>query len=77
MRMRYFFVGVVAYVEVRSGNENRSRAVSRELLNLGAEIEHFFSDRVTHVVFKDGQKRTYDRAVKLGRHLVSVLWVER
>ena len=58
-------------------NENRSKAVCRELILLGAQIEDNFTDQVTHVIFKDGKKKTFERATKLGLYVVSVLWVER
>ncbi|KAK7491990.1 hypothetical protein BaRGS_00016836, partial [Batillaria attramentaria] len=68
---------VVAYVEVRTANDNRSAAVKRVLERMGAKVEEKFTDEVTHVIFKEGKKRTHDRAVKRGVHLVSVLWVDQ
>ncbi|KAK6180018.1 hypothetical protein SNE40_012241 [Patella caerulea] len=67
---------VRAYVEVRTNNDNRSEAVCCMLRNLGAEIEKTFTNTVTHVIFKDGNKRTIDKAKKKGIPLVSVLWVD-
>ncbi|XP_014782751.1 microcephalin [Octopus bimaculoides] len=67
---------VVAYVEVRSKSENRSKEVAIELEKLGARISPKLNNEVTHVIFKDGTKRTWDRAKKLGIPLVSVLWVD-
>ncbi|KAJ8306383.1 hypothetical protein KUTeg_016928, partial [Tegillarca granosa] len=61
---------VVAYVEVRSANDNRSSAIRKELEQLGAV------DIVTHVIFKEGSKRTKNKAKKMGIYLVSVLWVD-
>ena len=68
---------VVAYVEVRAEYENRSRAVEKQLKQLGAQISSTLTPDVTHVVFKGGKKATLKKAQKLGIHLVSVLWVER
>ncbi|KAM4693700.1 microcephalin [Discoglossus pictus] len=70
---------VVAYVEVWSSNrtENYSKTFSQQLLNLGAKVSKTFNKQVTHVVFKDGNKGTWDKAVKTGVRLVSVLWVEK
>ena len=68
---------VVAYVEVRTANDNRSAAVKRVLERMGARVQEKFSDDVTHVIFKEGKKRTKDKAQKLRVHLVSVLWVDR
>ena len=69
--------GVVAYVEARSGNDNRSSAISRELEVMGASVESKLTNDVTHVIFKAGRKVTQERAKKLGVHLVTVLWVDR
>lgn len=76
-RTRFNLSDVVAYVEVRTANDNRSAAVKRVLERMGARVQEKFSDDVTHVVFKEGKKRTKDKAQKLGVHLVSVLWVDR
>lgn len=70
-------IDVVAYVEVRTNADNRSKGVMRELAQLGAVIAKKFTYDVTHVVFKDGKKSTRDRALKRGLHLVTVLWVDR
>lgn len=67
----------MAYVEVRTANDNRSASIQKVLERLGARVEQNFTDEVTHVIFKEGKKRTYDRAIKRKVHLVSVLWVER
>ena len=32
--------------------------------------------QVTHVIFKDGSLGTYNRAKRLGAHIVSVTWIE-
>ncbi|ELU07307.1 hypothetical protein CAPTEDRAFT_222250 [Capitella teleta] len=68
--------GVVAHVEVRSKHENRSHAVEKELLRLGASIEPKLTKTVTHVVFKEGKQATWKKAQSWGVHLVSVLWIE-
>lgn len=67
--------GVVAFVDVRTECDNRSRAVEAVLRQLGAEVSSKISKDVTHVVFKDGKKRTRDMASRRQLHLVSVLWV--
>ena len=67
---------VVAFAEVRSGHDNRSESVRRELEQLGATVTRKFDNSVTHVIFKEGSKRTLTKAKKKGVHLVSVLWVE-
>lgn len=73
----FVFSDVVAYVEVRSDQDNRSQAIERQLQLLGATIAPKFTSDVTHVVFKDGRKMTREKATKKNLHLVSVLWVDR
>ena len=67
---------VVAYVEVRTSHENRSRCVQEQLSSLGATVSQRLTKQVTHVIFKDGSLGTYNRAKKLGMHIVSVTWIE-
>ncbi|XP_063412281.1 microcephalin-like [Mytilus trossulus] len=67
---------VIAYVEVRSTNDNRSDAIRKELEHLGATVTKKFTEDVTHVIFKEGSKRTKTKAAKNKCHLVSVLWVD-
>nr|XP_019573318.1 PREDICTED: microcephalin isoform X1 [Rhinolophus sinicus]XP_019573319.1 PREDICTED: microcephalin isoform X1 [Rhinolophus sinicus] len=70
---------VVAYVEVWSANgtENYSKAFRNQLLDMGAKVSKTFNKEVTHVVFKDGYQKTWDKAQKRGVKLISVLWVEK
>ncbi|XP_023604287.1 microcephalin isoform X1 [Myotis lucifugus] len=44
---------------------------------MGAKVSKTFNKQVTHVVFKDGYPRTWDKARERGVKLVSVLWVEK
>ena len=67
--------GVVAFVDVRTECDNRNCAVEAVLRRMGAEVSAKISKDVTHVVFKDGKKRTRDTAVRRRLHFVSVLWV--
>nr|XP_044616600.1 microcephalin isoform X7 [Equus asinus] len=70
---------VVAYVEVWSANgtENYSKTFTNQLVDMGAKVSKTFNKQVTHVVFKDGYQSTWDKALKRGVKLVSVLWVEK
>ncbi|XP_066090738.1 microcephalin isoform X2 [Saccopteryx bilineata] len=70
---------VVAYVEVWSANgtENYSKTFTNQLVEMGAKVSKTFNKHVTHVVFKDGHQRTWDKARARGVKLVSVLWVEK
>ncbi|XP_066917904.1 microcephalin-like isoform X2 [Clytia hemisphaerica] len=69
--------GVTVFVDVRAENENRSKAISRELERLGATVSEKISSNITHVVFKDGRKGTLSQLKKFPHiHTVSVLWVD-
>ncbi len=69
-------LGVVAYVESRTGHENRSRCVEEVLESLGAAVTRKLTKEVTHMVFKDGSLATYNRGKRMGVHIVSNMWVE-
>lgn len=69
--------GVTAFVEVRSGHDNRSMGVRTQLRNLGARVLEKLNSEVTHVVFNEGASSTLRQARKLGCHLVSVLWIDQ
>ena len=75
--IQIIFSGVIAFVDVRTESDNRSRAIGHELQQLGAVVVDRLTDDVTHVIYKDGRKRTLDAALKRKLHLVTVLWVER
>lgn len=66
---------MVAFVDVRTGSDNRSKSIASEMERLGATVVSHFSKKVTHVVFKDGSKPIYDKAKATGIPIVSYLWV--
>ncbi|XP_076368116.1 microcephalin [Tachypleus tridentatus] len=68
--------GVVACVEVRSGREDRSKAIEQQLQLMGARVVPRLSRDVTHLVFKEGRVATRLKALAKGIHIVSVLWVD-
>lgn len=68
--------GVVARVEVRSGREDRSKAIEQQLQLMGARVVPRLSRDVTHLVFKEGRVATRLKALAKGIHIVSVLWVD-
>nr|CAD7441537.1 unnamed protein product [Timema bartmani] len=70
------FEDVVAYVDVRSGNDDITGGVQAVLKSLGATISHKFTKNVTHVVFKEGLMSTYKKAIKWNIPLVSLMWIE-
>ncbi|XP_033235089.1 microcephalin [Drosophila pseudoobscura] len=67
---------VVVYVDVRSGNDNRSDGVKSIIADMGAQINDRLLRNTTHVIFKDGLLSTYKKAVEWKIPVVSVLWLE-
>lgn len=68
--------GVIAFVEVKSGERDRSDAVKAILTSMGATVRDKFTKDITHVIFKDGSFTTYQKANLVRSKLVSVLWLE-
>ncbi|XP_016985850.1 uncharacterized protein LOC108049237 [Drosophila rhopaloa] len=67
---------IVVYVEVRTGNDNRSEGVKTIIAKMGAQVKDRLSRSITHVVFKDGQLSTYKKAAEWKIPVVSILWIE-
>ncbi|KRF78450.1 uncharacterized protein Dvir_GJ18380, isoform I [Drosophila virilis] len=67
---------VIVYVEVRTGNDNRSEGVKTIIAKLGAQVNDRLLRNTTHVVFKDGLLSTYKRAQSWNIPIVSILWIE-
>ncbi|EDW90867.2 uncharacterized protein LOC6530217 [Drosophila yakuba] len=67
---------IVVYVEVRTGNDNRSEGVKTIIAKMGAQVKDRLTRTTTHVVFKDGQLSTYKKAAEWNIPVVSILWIE-
>ncbi|KAH8416224.1 hypothetical protein KR222_011641, partial [Zaprionus bogoriensis] len=67
---------VIVYVEVRTGNDNRSAGVKSIIAKMGIKVNDRLLRNTTHVVFKDGLMSTYKRAQKWNIPIVSILWIE-
>ncbi|XP_017463558.1 PREDICTED: uncharacterized protein LOC108356973, partial [Rhagoletis zephyria] len=67
---------IVVYVEVRTGEDNRSEGVKKVISQLGARVNHKLLRGTTHVIFKDGLLSTYKKAKNWNIPVVSILWVE-
>ncbi|XP_034476594.1 microcephalin isoform X2 [Drosophila innubila] len=67
---------VIIYVEVRTGNDNRSEGVKSVIAKLGAQVNDRLLRNTTHVVFKEGLLSTYKRAQNWNIPIVSILWIE-
>ena len=72
----FILQGTLVFVEVRTGSENRSACVISRLESMGANISENLTSRCTHLIFKDGSLSIYNKAKKLGIHIVSVTWIE-
>ncbi|XP_050533488.1 microcephalin-like isoform X2 [Daktulosphaira vitifoliae] len=68
--------GVVAFVDYKIDNDRSGIGVKHRLTELGAKIEKTFNQKVTHVVFRDGYRATYRKAIERNIPLVSARWVE-
>ncbi|XP_017011003.3 LOW QUALITY PROTEIN: microcephalin [Drosophila takahashii] len=67
---------IVVYVEVRTGNDNRSEGVKTIIAKMGAQVKDRLTRTTTHVVFKDGLLSTYKKAAEWKIPVVSILWIE-
>ncbi|XP_014093561.2 microcephalin isoform X1 [Bactrocera oleae] len=67
---------IVVYVEVRTGEDNRSEGVKKVISQLGARVNDKLLRGTTHVIFKDGLLSTYKKAKNWNIPVVSILWIE-
>ena len=74
--LQYLFKGIVAFVEVKINQLDKSDFVTTRLKSMGATIAKRLTKRCTHLVFKDGKAATYTKAKHLGLYIVSVSWIE-
>ncbi|XP_068146532.1 microcephalin isoform X2 [Drosophila tropicalis] len=74
--LRDILANVVVYVEVRTGNDNRSEGVKTIIAKMGAQVNDRLLRNTTHVVFKDGLLSTYKKAGEWNIPIVSILWIE-
>lgn len=64
------------YVEVRTGDDNRSAGIKNRLLRDGIVVNEKLYKDTTHVIFKDGLLSTYNKAIKLGIPVTTILWID-
>lgn len=74
--LREIFAGCCIYVEVRSGDDNRSAGIKNKLLTNGINVNEKLYKNTTHVIFKDGLLSTYNQAKKLGIPVTTILWID-
>lgn len=70
------FANCKIYVEVRTGDDNRSSGIKNSLLRDGIVVNEKLYKDTTHVIFKDGLLSTYKNAKKFGVPVTNILWVE-
>lgn len=63
-------------MEVRSQAENRSRAIAQELRDLGVTVSDRLGPNITHIVYRQGCRRTAQWAERHDVPLVSVSWIQ-
>jgi twin BRCT domain len=64
------------YVEVRTGDDNRSEGIKSRLLRDGIVVNEKLYKDTTHVIFKDGLLSTFNKAVKSGIPITTILWID-
>lgn len=64
------------YVEVRSGDDNRSAGIKIRLLREGINVNEKLYKDTTHVIFKDGLLSTYKNANKMRIPITTILWID-
>jgi hypothetical protein len=67
--------GLVLYFEVFRSGTDESSDWAEQAEALGAEVSAKLVKKVTHVVFKEGNKSTYDRAVTMNIRIVRPSWI--
>lgn len=70
------FANCRIYVEVRTGDDNRSAGIKSRLLRDGISVNEKLYKDTTHVIFKDGLLSTYKNAMKLGIPVTTILWID-
>lgn len=74
--VKEIFADCKIYVEVRTGDDNRSAGIKNRLLRDGITVNEKMYKDTTHVIFKDGLLSTFKNAVKLGIPVTTILWIE-
>lgn len=74
--IREVFANCRIYVEVRTGDDNRSAGIKSKLMSEGIKINEKLYKDTTHVIFKDGLLSTYKQAKKFGIPVTTILWIE-
>ncbi|XP_060877830.1 uncharacterized protein LOC132950410 isoform X2 [Metopolophium dirhodum] len=73
---RRILEGIVAFVDYKIDNDRSPSSIIQCLIEMGAKVEKTFNQKVTHVMFCDGYRSTYNKAIKRNIPLVSARWME-
>lgn len=65
------------YVDIRSGDDNRSAGIKAKLAQDGITINERLTKNTTHVIFKNGLVSTFNQAKKLNIPITNILWIEK
>ena len=67
--------GSRVYVDVFNFDQQINSTFEKKLIELGATISKKMNENTTAVVWRDGQKTTWENANKRGLPLVTPLWI--
>lgn len=74
--MEEVFENCKVYVEIRTGDDNRTAGIQNMLLREGITVNAKLYKDTTHVIFKDGLLSTYKNAIKMGIPVTNILWID-
>lgn len=69
------FKDVCLFVDVRTGEDNRSAGIQEHLNSRGIKTTTDMT-KSTHIIFKDGLKSTFMKGKELNLPFVSLLWID-
>lgn len=74
--IREVFADCRIFVEVRTGDDNRSSGIKSKLLADGITVNEKLYKDTTHVIFKEGLLSNYKLAKKMNIPVTTILWIE-
>ncbi|XP_060856102.1 uncharacterized protein LOC132933848 isoform X2 [Metopolophium dirhodum] len=73
---QHLLEGFFVFVDYKIDNERSASSIKERLISMGAKVEKTFNRKVTHVMFCDGYRSTYNKAVERNIPLLSARWME-
>lgn len=74
--LKEVFKNVCVYVEVRTGDDNRTSGIKHVVSQMGCNVNEKLYKDTTHLIFKDGLLSTYNKAKRMNIPIVSLLWID-